>query len=299
MDNFLFLPRAIAGAIYDIAFAVASGLMIAGLLVTPGWPATLKLQRKAFACAASLLFALGSQAWLLTATMTGSSEFNTVRHQIAEVMSGTHAGRMLLCNSAAALLVLLMLLIVRRSQTRFSSLLPLMALVFLAATRSANGHAGADGNFTLPEFVQFFHLASIAIWSGGVIAAGFFVVPRLLRQGEVDSIFPFTRRLSQTVTTALILVVLTGIYNSYRGLGGTLSPLTRTQWGGLLIAKIILVCVAISMGAYNRRILLQDPGLSTARASRLALILRVEAIVMLLILAISAWLANSPPPTSL
>src|SRR6266702_1415702 len=299
MDNFLFLPRALAATVYDVAFASASGLIVAGLLLTPGWKGKLKLQRKAFACALAMLIALGGQAWLLTATMAGSSELRLISPQLTEVITSTHAGRALLCNSAAALLFLLVLLIARQRQTRTSSAGPLTALALLAATRAATGHAAADGDFSLPEFVQFFHLVSIAIWSGGVMAAGYFVVPRMLYEIQFESLLAFTRRLSQLITIAILLVAFTGTYNSYRGLGASLSPLTRTQWGGFLIAKVVLVCSAVSLGAYNRRILRAGPSLSALHASRLARTLRVEAIVMLLILAVSAWLANSPPANSL
>jgi copper resistance protein D len=100
-----------------------------------------------------------------------------------------------------------------------------------------------------------------ALWAGSVIVAGIIVLPGMLRRLDIDRIAPFTRKLSRAVTVGLSLIVLSGIYNSYRGLGGSLTPLAGTQWGKVLDLKL--------------------------------------ALIMLLILTVSAWLANSPPANQL
>jgi putative copper resistance protein D len=301
MDNFLFLPRALAAALSDAAFAAAVGLVIASLWLQRDNEQIVRasLRRGVILSTAAMLVALSAQAYLLTATMVGSPAFRAIRSQSTAVMTGTHAGRVLLCNCALSLTLLILLSLRKMWRTRFGTYSLLAMLVILAATRAATGHPAADGDFTLPEFVQFVHLISIAIWSGGVIATGFVVLPALLRSGRIQVMLEFTRQLSNTVTIALLLIVVSGVYNSYRGLGGSLAPLAGTQWGILLDVKLMLVCVALSMGALNRRMLRTDRGLSTPQASRLALSLRGEAAVMLLILTVSALLANSPPANPL
>jgi putative copper resistance protein D len=300
MDNFLFFPRSIAAALFDAAFAWASGLAMARLWLARDMEEKLAkgLQRRVIVCALAMLAGLFAQAFLAVATMTGSSSFTAVRDQFTDVMTGTHAGRALLCNTAIAL-VFLALTVVRgmwHSRVRTAVLLNILAV--LAATRAATGHPAADGDFTLPELAQFVHLASIAVWSGGVIAAGFVILPELRGSQRFEAMAQFARRLSQTVTIALLLIVVSGVYNSYRGLGGSLAPLVGTQWGILLDIKIVLVCLAISMGAINRQMLRTNRDLSEPQARRLARVLRLEAIVMLLILSVSAFLANSPPANS-
>jgi putative copper resistance protein D len=301
MENFLFLPRSVAAALFDAAFSGVSGLVVARLWLSRDSEEKLVvgLQRKALVCACVMLVALSAQAILSTATMIGSSDFAVIRLQFADVITGTHAGRALLCNGGIALLLLVMVPFRRMWQSRIGTASLLAALATLAATRAATGHPAADGDFTLPELMQFVHLASIAIWSGGVIAAGFFVLPELLRAQQIEAMSKFTWRLSQTVTIALVLIVLTGVYNSYRGLGGSLTPLVGTQWGSLLDIKIVLVCVALSMGAFNRKILRASRSLSPVQARQVARIVRMEALVMLIILGVSAFLANSPPASSL
>ncbi len=300
MDNLLFFPRSVAAALFDAAFAGTSGLVIARLWLARDLEeeSANGLRRKAIVCTALMLLGLSAQAVLSTATMIGSSSFAAVRAQFADVMTGTHAGRALLCNGAIALLLVMMAPVRRMWQSRPGTASLLTVLAILAATRAATGHPAADGDFTLPELMQFVHLASIAIWSGGVIAAGFFVLPELLRDQQIEAMAEFMLRLSQTVTVALLLIVLTGLYNSYRGLGGSLAPLVGTQWGDLLDIKIALVCVAVAMGAFNRRMLHANDSLSPLQARSLSRVLRMEAILMLLILCISAFLANSPPASS-
>lgn len=300
MDNFLFLPRSVAAAFFDAALAWASGLVIARLWLSraPEEKLVNGLRRSAIACAWALLVGLCAQALLATATMIGSASFAAVRMQFVDVMTGTHAGRALLCNGVVSLLLLAMVPVRRLWNSRIGTAFLLTVFATLAATRAATGHPAADGDFTLPELVQFVHLASIAIWSGGVIAAGFFVLPELLLMQQIEAVAQFGRRLSNTVTVAVLLIVLTGLYNSYRGLGGSLRPLVGTQWGDLLDIKIVLVCVALTMGAFNRQILRANRSFLSVQARRVALILRLEAVVMLLVLCVSAFLANSPPASS-
>lgn len=300
MDNFLFFPRSVAAATFDVAFAGASGLTMARLWLARDLEDRLAkgLQHRAIACACAMPAALFAQAFLAVATMTGSSNSGSIRGQFVDVMTGTHAGRTLLWNSAIALLFLVMVLVRRLWQTRAGTASLLSLLVVLAATRAATGHPAADGDFALPELVQFVHLASIAIWSGGVMGAGLIVLPELLRGKQFEATGQFARRLSETVTIALLLIVVTGVYNSYRGLDGSLAPLVGTQWGILLDIKIVLVCLAITMGAFNRQMLRANRSLSALQARRLARVLQIEAIVMALILGVSAFLANSPPASS-
>ncbi len=300
MDNFLLLPRTLTAAAFDIAFAGAIGLVIVGLWseLDPDEKLCRKLRNARRFCSIAMLVALAVQGLLLTATMTGSPLWREIRSQLALALTGTHAGRVLLCSFALALIFFALLLlypgIKKRARTRWL----LAALVGLAATRAETGHAAGDGDFRLAEWVQLAHLISIAIWAGSVMAAGFIVLPAMLRDQLTEPIGKFMRKLSRNVTIALVLIVLSGIYNSYRGLGGSLTPLVQTQWGYLLDIKIALVLVAVAMGASSRRMLQRNRILSLRQVSRLTVVLRIEAIVMLLILTVSACLANSPPANS-
>jgi putative copper resistance protein D len=297
MDNFLFLPRSLAAALYDAAFAAAFGFVLANLWLQPEGDATVsaRLRHGTRLSAVAMLLAVAAQAYLTTATMVGSAALAEVRGQLWTVLTGTHAGRNLLAAIALLLISLPALALRTRAQSRAQTWIALGLLTTLAAVRAASGHAAADGDLTLPEYIQCIHLTSIAIWSGGVIAAGLIVLPAFERARNSAEITAFTRKLSRTVTIALVCIVLSGVYNAYRGLAGSLKPLATTQWGALLDAKLALVFIALAMGATNRRILQTGSALTPQQSARLTRTLRAEAVVMLLILAVSAFLANSPP----
>lgn len=299
MDNFLLLPRVFASTVSDSAFAIAFGSTVACLcLNTEDRALRSRLRTVTLSCLIVLIFAVDAQMLLQTATMIGSADLSSVRSQASTVLTETHAGRALLSELCWTFLPLILLLTRFGRQARAGAWSTLTLLVFLAGIRSATGHASSDGDFTLPEFLQFIHLVSTAIWSGCVIVAGLVVLPALI-QDRAHEMTSFTRRLSRAVTVALALIVLSGLYNSYRGLGGSIAPLTRTQWGEVLDLKLVLIAVALTLGTLNRRMLRGDGSLSSRECTRLATIVRVEAGVMLLILTVSAWLANSPPANSL
>jgi len=291
MDNYLFLPRSAAAALTDTAFALAFGIALLGLwLPQTGTPSlTSSLRRSLRISSLIMLLALPVQMYLAAAAMIGSTDLDRVRGLFTTVVGDTHAGRNLLLQSALIVLLLATLRITTKPW-------PLLtALLLLAAARAASGHAASEGDFTLRELVQWVHLASIATWAGGVMAAGLVAVPTLLREQQQQPARTLMRRLSTTVTIALPLIILSGLYNAYHGLAGSLAPLRNTQWGGLLDAKTLLVFAALIFGAMNRRILRPQADFTQPQAKRLARLLRAEAILMLIILTLSAFLANSPP----
>ena len=290
MDNFLFLPRAFAAAVLNIGFACATGLVLLAVLIPREQP---RIRRAMPAVWAAILVALLLQLWLTVATMTGSIEPSTMREAFTDVLAGTHAGIMVGCSVVAAVLGLACSVTVRGKDWTRSAI---AVLVLLAALRSASGHSAVDGFFSATEFVQFLHLASTAVWSGGIIVSSMFVFKHGKQVGDAVEISVYMRTLSRVATVCVAIVLLTGVYNSYRSVGRSFTLPDHSQWGGFLIAKVLLVCLALGMGAYSRSIVHAPIEMSAASLSRLAMALRLEAAAMVLILAVSALLANSPMP---
>jgi putative copper resistance protein D len=291
MDNYLFLPRAIVSAVYNLAFATAVGLLFSRLWLgrdtinTPHHT----VRRLLIACSSALFLVLGAQVVLTTAMMTGT--LNGVTSQIKDVLVSTHAGRLLI----PALLLSAGLTALARIK-RPLTVTSLAILFAMAIIRAGTGHAASQGEFTLPEVMQLLHLSSTAIWAGSVMIAGLFVVPELSRTSDTVTLLRFSKRLSATATIAVALVILSGIYNAWLDLSGTLPPLVHTQWGILLTIKSSLVSIAVLLGLYNR-ILLRSPDFPFSM-HRFARSLRFEALLIATILTLSAFLANSPPATS-
>jgi putative copper resistance protein D len=305
MDNYLFLPRAAAAALYDLSFAAATGLLLC-LLWLPAGAAHLhrRLRRALLSASILTVSALTAQLWLITATMIGAATPHDVFPQLHDVLTATHAGRIA---SAAILPALLLLTLSAIAATQASKLdttrspqrllnTSLATVVILAILRSATGHAAAQGDFNLDEAVQLLHLAATGLWAGLILAAGLVIAPRLRNATDAPTLTHLGRRISAAATLAIGVVILSGLYNAWRGLGGVhLRPLVNTQWGVLLTTKSTLVSAALLVGLYNRLLLRRNPELTPADAARFTRSLRLEAWVMLAILTLSAFLANSMP----
>jgi putative copper resistance protein D len=305
MDNYLFLPRAAAAALYDLSFAAATGLTLC-LLWLPAGTAHLhrRLRRALLSASILTVCALTAQLWLITATMIGAATPHDVLPQLHDVLTATHAGRIA---SAAILPALLLLTLSAIAAAQASKLdttrspqrllkTSLATVVILAILRSATGHAAAQGDFNLDEAVQLLHLAATALWAGLILAAGLLIAPRLRNATDAVTLTHLGRRISAAATLAIGVVILSGLYNAWRGLGGVhLHPLVNTQWGVLLTTKSALVSAALLVGLYNRLLLRRNPELTPADAARFTRSLCLEACIMLAILTLSAFLANSMP----
>jgi putative copper resistance protein D len=234
------------------------------------------------------------QLLLLAAAMTGDMSWTTAWNALPDVVT-TQSGHALSMSFLFVPFLVAFSLIPPAFKNKTGIWIGIALLVGLTIYRAAFGHAASDGNLTLREFVQFLHLCSIATWAGGVLIAGLVIVPQLKLAGKPEPVVQFGRRLSRTVTVALVVVFLSGVYNAWRGLGGSLSPLPHTPWGQMLIAKLCVVLMVFFHGARVRLLLDED---RSCRSERTALIhrwLRVEALLMIVVLIVSAWLANLPP----
>jgi putative copper resistance protein D len=236
-----------------------------------------------------LLLNLPLQVLLLSAAMTGDESWKLAWSALPDV-AATHAGRAEIIGFCVVLfLVAFSFFESAQSKTRWVVAGSVIVLALLAS-RAFCGHAASDGDFTLREGMQFLHLTSIAVWGGGIVVAGFITVPYLTAVTERDEVVRFGKRLSRTVTIALIVVLLSGFYNAWKGLGGSVSHMPGSPWGRMLMLKVALVLLALGHGARVRLLL----G-TTGRASLIGQWLRAEAALMIFVFICSAWLANLQP----
>lgn len=114
-------------------------------------------------------------------------------------------------------------------------------IVLLLVAKSVNGHAmGHDPQWiTVP--LNFVHLLAAAVWVGGLLL----IVP-LWRKNRtwIDGFLP---RFSNAALIAIIVLVLSGTASTLLFLPG-LNYLLYSQWGKLLIAKVVFVVLVILLG---------------------------------------------------
>jgi putative copper resistance protein D len=99
------------------------------------------------------------------------------------------------------------------------------------------------------------------------------------------------------------MIVVTGIFNAWRGVG-SLADLLGSAYGNTLLLKVALVAVAVVLGGLNRfrimpRLLaaLQSPhGPVAPSQQRFVQVLRIEAVILFAALVAAAVLSSSPLP---
>jgi putative copper resistance protein D len=102
--------------------------------------------------------------------------------------------------------------------------------------------------------------------------------------------------LSNVATATFAIAIAAGGFDAYRGLGGSLAPVTESLWGELLIVKLIVVISAVAIGAMNRLVYLagMKSGDIAARDGFMRL-LTVEALLMVVVLSAASVLGHSIP----
>ena len=286
--------RVCAAAVFDVAYAASVGNLLNRLwLGKSNTPANeRRLVYWLAACSVLMLVAIPLQLLLLAAAMTGDLSWTLAWSALPDVVT-THSGHTLMMSFCFVPFLLAFSFI--PSALRFKTGIGIALLLGVTVYRAAFGHAASDGDFTIREFVQLLHLSSVGIWGGGVVIAGLVVVPQLAVTAKPEEVVQFGRRLSRTVTVALTIVLLSGVFNAWKGLNGSFYQLPHTAWGRILTVKVCVVLMAFFHGARVRRLLQENRGFKADRVGLINRWLRAEAFLMLFVLVVSAYLANLPP----
>ncbi len=143
----------------------------------------------------------------------------------------------------------------QRLDSRAVPALMLIAAGVIAMTRSASGHAAGEGDFRLPELMDWLHLMGASFWGGGLLVLSTFLVPLTIKRvgREPTLIAHISHRFSFVAGVALGTIVVTATYNAWRQVG-SLKALLETQYGRTIIAKLLLLLGLVILGALNRYI---------------------------------------------
>lgn len=226
---------------------------------------------------------------------------------VESVITATHYGKAWMIG-AAALLVVAITLRVRQGE-RPGTAVPLVrtaALSVLLYSRSMVSHAGAAGDFTWAVLVDWIHLVLISIWVGEVIVAGLITLrshPEWESKNRAECA-RFINSLSTSATVALTGIFITGVLSAWRGLGGFENTL-GSPYGTALLIKVGLVLCAAALGGLNRIVVmpqllaqLRKPKPEGGANRKFALVLQVEACILVIVLVAAAVLSSTSPPTA-
>ncbi|WP_399886478.1 copper resistance CopC/CopD family protein [Streptomyces sp. BBFR51] len=116
--------------------------------------------------------------------------------------------------------------------------------VGLALTWAAAEHASAGIQVPVAMTSSVLHLLATAVWLGGLVA----LLTTLRSAPDTATVARFSR----TALASVTVLVVTGLYQSWRGLGSW-QALTGSAYGRLLLVKVVLVAVLLAAAAVSRR----------------------------------------------
>lgn len=185
----------------------------------------------------------------------------------------------------------------------------------LTLTPALSGHAAGGPYAAVGAVVGVLHFAAVAVWFGGLVLLGTCVLPR----ADVG-LLQAVPRFSSVAFTAMVVIVVTGMVQSWRQLG-SLQALEQTTYGRLLVAKVAVVLLLIAVAGRSRVLVrrrltaralvgaaaphqpgpdaapdrLSDPAGSPWLLRRLIL---AEVVIAIVVIAVTALLGIATPPTA-
>jgi len=275
--------RVLTTILADGSFALAVGVLLAG-----AWGAN-GLRRFSTVALAFLAGCYLVRPWFLAESMSGSTGLRETLGLVPDVLSSTRQGALWYAGG-----VVIVILLVAHVAWPSRPAIQLVALSALAATKAASTHASEAGDWSVAELAEFLHLAATAVWAGAILVSAWFVVPLLTRCEGPDALWKYGRRLSRTVTYALLALAASGLYVSWSDMHSEIGRLWTTGWGKILLVKLFLVGIAALLGSMVRFRCLRRPA-NSDRARLMEQLLCAEATALALVLCLSGALANANP----
>jgi copper resistance protein D len=298
-----------ATALANIGLALVVGALVSQEWLERAGPSTWAERRAARAASLGRLAA----AWALVSTLLvlwtqsaaiAETPFVYALPAVAAVVAQTHFGHAFMVVVAALLALLVLSLRAARPRAGGARVAAWLCVGFALTARADAGHAGATAT-VLPVAIDALHLFSTCLWSGCVIAAALIALGGTAPADALDrsAASRYIATLSRAATWALGVVVATGAYNSFIGLGGSWPAISTSAYGAIWSVKVALVAVAVGLGALNRwrsmpRLLagMRSPAAPTERElARFRAVARIEAGVLLAVLVAAAALSTSAP----
>lgn len=118
--------------------------------------------------------------------------------------------------------------------------------VALALTWAAAEHASAGIQVPLAMTSTVLHLLAMALWLGGLTA-----LLITLQRGSIPLPAAVVTRFSRVAFVSVAVLVVTGVYQSWRGLGSW-QALTDTSYGRLLLLKLAAVILLLGAASQSR-----------------------------------------------
>ena len=304
---------------WEVAGAVARFLMYLGALLAAGLAFFLAFLHDQLADrwklvpvvrVAAVLGLLGSIGVIVvqSALLTGRGLGSVAESGVLKSVLGERLGW--------SIVVLLLGLAAVHLSTNTNRLFPARSLALcggLAVTISFSlwGHAVEAPSTWLTVGANMLHTTAAALWFGGLV--GLAMVLRRRSPQPVASTARILGRFSEMAALTVIALFVAGITMTWIETGGSVSGLTGTTYGRLVLAKIAVTLGIVALAAFNRYRLVPsltapvsdevDPDIEPGDSrgadqllwARLTRTVRFEALALVAVLAFTAVLVNVTP----
>lgn len=234
-----------------VGLLMVLGVLAVVLLVWPDARRSRAVRRTAVA--GLLLTTAGTAAGLLLQgpyaaglPVTRALDGTVLGEVLASTYGTAHVVRLMLLAALAAYLVGLL----RREALpgRSEPALAVLLVLPLVVTWPLAGHAGAGDAVVLALPADALHLLAVGAWTGGLVVL---LAGLVLRRPDPAALAAALPRWSRLATVAVGVMVATGLYATWREVGG-LAALTGTTYGRLLLLKTVLVAFLLMLGLGGR-----------------------------------------------
>jgi copper transport protein len=124
--------------------------------------------------------------------------------------------------------------------------------VALALTPGISGHATSGDWANAAIVADTIHVLAMALWLGGLVALAVVGLARTAPVTARDALEPFSRM----ALGCVLALIATGAFQTWRQVG-SLEALRSTDFGRILVVKLVLVALVIVFAAFSREVVLR------------------------------------------
>jgi putative copper resistance protein D len=206
-------------------------------------------------CMAAML-ASGIADLLMRSVQMSGRPFSEICSVLPIVLSQTHYGHVWLVRISTLVLSAITLMAGRRHlDSRNLQFSMLILFLVVSMTLSASGHSSNEGDFSIPEIMDWLHLVAASVWGGGLFVLSIVILPRLVKPdtGQEVLIADVARQFSTIAGIFVGVMLITALYNAWHFVS-SVSAFWKTPYGRIAGVKAVLLLPLLLLGAFNRYI---------------------------------------------
>jgi len=220
----------------------------------------------------SIIFTL---AQILDTPLSGALDITTIKSFITQITVGQYL--------AFEAVIALIVFVCAFQAKKILSLIALLILSIVGLIAPVfQSHAASGGSHSLVIGSLVIHVIALSLWVGGIFAIA------MLSAADRAIAVP---RFSQLALWAAIAVVISGTINAWTRLN--FESAWNSTYAYIVIAKTVATIALVGLGYLHRKNLEGKESINWAGFAKL---LTVEATIMLVTVALGAWLSNTSSP---